>query len=834
MTIELDASGVPNLPASLAWRSPPGLEGRALVHSTLIFWVIEALRPQLIAVVAAGASGNLGTFQLAVHGASRAGLASMTVLGLLQDDKRSAAVLAETRANQKVVRGPLDRFVAQFPSESVDLLIIDGAPDDALVLSLAKEWPTRMSKSSVVLWHDAGNTVIEPVLERFGLAPWNIVTLSHGQGMRLGVIGKAEPALEGVRRAASGGPDLNFVNLLSRLGEAQDAAVQVTSLRRVVGDLAKAKRDLATAQARAKRLDQRLKAHESSLSWRITGPLRSAKAFASRALARLKGTTASPVMAARSGTTKLQAVPKAPEPRKLREFQVPTPLAVEMSIAGWPEHPDNGKPYVIGVMDEFTAKSFGPQLNLIQPRPDNWYGLIEKYPPAFIFIESAWKGNFGSWQFRVAEYTVKPGDEIYHLCQHARAKGIPTIFLNKEDPIHHDKFMGTAAMVDHIFTSDSNMVASYRSRTGNDRVHVLPFAAQPALHKPAPLAGRKDRVCFAGSWYSNRHAERGAGMAWLLRAANDFNLDIYDRNFGTGNFVFPDEFQPAVRGSLPYDQLSEEYRRYRVFLNVNSVTTSPTMFSRRVFELLASGTPVVSVASDGIRNFFGTDAIWLVESEEEAREAIRTLLTDPAEWRRRSLLGIREVFSRHTYMHRLDHILASIGAPDRPVVEPPLILVTEARTPEDVAALIRFAQRQTYRSFQLAIAKPEGALASLVVPNVRIMSSAEARSIVETEVGRSGLVGRIDPQNDYGPDYLRDLVNATFYAPEAIGWAKAIESDCFAANAPAVMDGAIWRAASFDISTGKDQILRRDDLYVIDTDDFRRSPPIGQMRADLQ
>lgn len=129
------------------------------------------------------------------------------------------------------------------------------------------------------------------------------------------------------------------------------------------------------------------------------------------------------------------------------------------------------------------------------------------------------------------------------------------------------------------------MIESYTTNTNCKKVFSLPFAAQPTLHKPhKSLQNRINKSCFAGSWYGNRHAERGESMKWLLEAANIYGLDIFDRNFGTGIFPFPEQYQDGIKGSLPYKELCEEYSKYRVFLNVNSVTDSPTMFSRRVFE----------------------------------------------------------------------------------------------------------------------------------------------------------------------------------------------------------------------------------------------------------
>ncbi len=77
-------------------------------------------------------------------------------------------------------------------------------------------------------------------------------------------------------------------------------------------------------------------------------------------------------------------------------------------------------------------------------------------------------------------------------------------------------------------------------------------------------------------------------------------LDIYDRyadDPDRARLGFPAPYADDVLGSLSYDRTVEAYRRYAAFLNVNSVTDSPTMFSRRVFEIL------------GVRNAGDLDAV---------------------------------------------------------------------------------------------------------------------------------------------------------------------------------------------------------------------------------
>ncbi|HSP31633.1 MAG TPA: glycosyltransferase, partial [Halomonas sp.] len=528
------------------------------------------------------------------------------------------------------------------------------------------------------------------------------------------------------------------------------------------------------------------------------------------------------------GVVKQKSQIRSGESEQPEAFTPPSSAAQEISILGWPDYPPNGKPYVIGIMDEFTTGCFEQEVNLIQPRPDNWYALAEKYQPALFFIESAWKGNYGSWQYRVADYTNKPGQEVAHICQYAREKGIPTLFWNKEDPVHHDKFMCSAKLADYIFTTDANMKASYQAKTGNHNVHPLPFAAQPALHKPAPLAGRKPRSCFAGSWYDNRHAERGQAMRWLLQAANQHGLDIYDRNHGTGIFPFPEEYQACIKGSLPYKELCDEYSRYRVFLNVNSVADSPTMFSRRVFELMACGTPVVSTYAKGIDNLFESHAVWLVNSQEEADEAIRTLMTDDAEWRRRSLAGIREVFAKHTYAHRLNDIFEQIGIEHRLPTDPPILLVAEAHGHMELEALNYFAIHQSYRAFRLGIACPPGIdnLAGSLSENIVLLKPGDTAAWVAEQQIDTPIAGWLSPHSHYGEHYLRDLANASLYEPEASGWAKSLNQDRFAYGEPVVLCGALWKTTEFlkrYLNTSPEVRVTRPDLYLTDSDQFQSS-----------
>src|SRR5690606_30834881 len=88
----------------------------------------------------------------------------------------------------------------------------------------------------------------------------------------------------------------------------------------------------------------------------------------------------------------------------------------------------------------------------------------------------------------------------------------------------------------------------------------------------------------------------------LFEGATDFELEIFDRYLAWDDherYRMAPEWLPHVHGSLSYDQALNAYRRYAVVLNVNTITDSPTMFSRRALEASACGAVVVTNPSAG-------------------------------------------------------------------------------------------------------------------------------------------------------------------------------------------------------------------------------------------
>ena len=317
---------------------------------------------------------------------------------------------------------------------------------------------------------------------------------------------------------------------------------------------------------------------------------------------------------------------------------------------------------VATILDEISDACWSPEFDNIRLTRPNWRDQLEAASPDFLFVESAFTGVDGSWARRVAHFG-SPHSDLTELTSACRDLGIPTVFWNKEDPVNYPWFIGAASAFDHVFTVDADQIPNYQQDLGHTRIHTLQFAAQPALHyPPAPGTDRPGSVGFAGSYYARKHAERRGQMEMLLTPAIEFGLDIYDRmdRAEDARFAWPEQFLPHIVGSVPYVEMGDVYRRYKVFLNVNTVTDSPTMCARRVFELAATGTPVVSGQSRAIEAIVPHGIVEIVGSAAEASSAVRSLLTDPGRQREASNAGPGWIADSHTYSHRLRAILETV------------------------------------------------------------------------------------------------------------------------------------------------------------------------------
>ena len=361
------------------------------------------------------------------------------------------------------------------------------------------------------------------------------------------------------------------------------------------------------------------------------------------------------------------------------------------------------------IMDEFSTACFAPECNLVPIGTGDIVKGLDFFEPKMLICESAWRGNDYSWVHEVSgSGEIKP--KLRKLLEECKKREIPTIFWNKEDPPHFEEFIGSAKYFDIVFTTEERMVEKYRDICGHDRIYVLPFAAQPLIHNPLRVDKFRTReVAFAGQYFAHKFPERRMQTEFLFDGASHFDFSIHSREQnGDSRYRFPEKYTNFLKKSLSYDQMVHAYKWYKIFLNVNSVHDSESMCARRVFELSAAKTIVLSATSQAISRYYPDDLIPMASDSSETRTALEDLLLDDKKRQKKAHLAWRVTMTSHTYKNRLEFISEKANElfkkersslPNEPVYRALIV----ANTLTEVNRLLDLLDSQSWRPSEVTV-----------------------------------------------------------------------------------------------------------------------------------
>ena len=239
----------------------------------------------------------------------------------------------------------------------------------------------------------------------------------------------------------------------------------------------------------------------------------------------------------------------------------------------------------------------------------------------------------------------------------ARDASIPAIFWNKEDDVHYERFVESARYFDYVYTVDENCVARYKRDIPSVRlVEPLLFSVQPLFHNPDVLVKKySNRSCFVGSYGTHIHPRRRAWQDMLFETFSPSGLDVYDRNSArhAAHYRYPTLPGLEVRSSVPYAMTAKLYKSYKFNLNVNTIESSPTMFSRRLIEILAVGGVAISTPSLAASRLF-SECCHIVKSKEELAAIVSWSEHEYRMATERARYGAELVARDHTWGRRIE------------------------------------------------------------------------------------------------------------------------------------------------------------------------------------
>lgn len=316
------------------------------------------------------------------------------------------------------------------------------------------------------------------------------------------------------------------------------------------------------------------------------------------------------------------------------------------------------KPTIALVADEFTTYSLTPDADVIRLTPNNWRWKLRWHKPDYLLVESAWRGHGDSWRGKIASYPhTQDKEELKQLVDFCRQRGIPTIFWNKEDPFHFQRFADAAALFDLVYTTDSRCIERYQRLPHQRFRHVglLMFAAQPA-HYHAMSTPATSPLAFMGGYYGNELADRSRQQDDILSALSDKSLVIYDRFWTRGKqSSYPEHIRPFCRPAISNREIPSLCHQYEVQLNFNTIQDSPTMLSRRIIELACAGCVVISTPSLAMERIFG-DSIAVAKDGASARALYEELHNNKKQQSDIRNAVRRVVLEEHTWRHRLEQL----------------------------------------------------------------------------------------------------------------------------------------------------------------------------------
>lgn len=308
---------------------------------------------------------------------------------------------------------------------------------------------------------------------------------------------------------------------------------------------------------------------------------------------------------------------------------------------------------VCSILDEFSEEGLSKEVSLINLVSGRSLEQLERHKPHLLFVESAWFGENKSWSGKL----VKRDPELKKIIRWCRENNVPTVFWNKEDPVHFKSFLLTSKDFDYVFTTDSDSQSKYK-RLIKSKVGTLSFGV--STKSVDPFDGETERLkraIFAGSYYSQYKQRQQDIRNVLSGVESTLPVDIYDRNLipTEGNSSFPEELLENVHQAVPYSEILSKYKNYLLAVTINTVKQSNSMFARRALEAVASNSILVSNENIALRTIFKQSIIMSDEKEEITRLTSQVIdnLALQQQIRISSLIRALESETLHSRVHQL-------------------------------------------------------------------------------------------------------------------------------------------------------------------------------------
>jgi len=245
-----------------------------------------------------------------------------------------------------------------------------------------------------------------------------------------------------------------------------------------------------------------------------------------------------------------------------------------------------------------------------------------------------------------------------------RDLGLITVLWTTDPPIDFEPVLRAAHSYGHVFCQGTEAVEIFHGN-GVAKARWLPVGCDPERHVPVALteSERKEYgsdVVFVGSHYPERET--------LFEALAGFDLAIWGPGWKSLRSGSP--LRKCLRGehTSPHEW-DKIYSASRIVLATHYQDPQRRFpvhqASPRVFEVMACGGFLICDRQRDIFSLFcdGEHLVGLDNGADLAKK-VRYYLDHPLERQTIARKGHEEVMRRHTYVHRIEALLAALTGPD--------------------------------------------------------------------------------------------------------------------------------------------------------------------------
>lgn len=255
------------------------------------------------------------------------------------------------------------------------------------------------------------------------------------------------------------------------------------------------------------------------------------------------------------------------------------------------------------------------------------------------------------------------------VLQHLQKKKFLTAMWFVENFRHLTYWQQLAAGYDYWFVIQQTECIDALKRAGATQVHYLPMAADPVVHHPVTLTADEQHeygadVSFVGAGYANR---RRLLPQWLSK---EWTFKLWGNEWDGAAGLSHVLQRNGAR--IDTDICVKVFNATAINLNLHSssgpgLDTHPDFVNPRTFELAACGAFQLVDERTLLSELFTPAEVVRFSRPADVPSLIRTWLKESGCRRAHGDAARRRILREHTYRHRMQDLLATLGLhqPDR-------------------------------------------------------------------------------------------------------------------------------------------------------------------------